>query len=1013
MKRFKIAAACLCLFVFSATAAHADPISATIAAWTAFTTGAPWLVVGFHVARAAAGFSMLLQALSKKPKMQNAGIKTQTSTGGSTAQTFILGKRATSGQLVAPLDTYGVDGKTPNAFLTYVIALGCIPGQTLSRLVLNDEYVPVAGNLSTIGGSSVQGYALGGIYTGNAWLRYYNGTQTAADPLLDAKFNGVDRPWTSDMVGKGICYAVLVFRFNREVLNSPPSVRFELNGIPLYDPRRDTTVGGSGAHRWGNPATYAQTTNPAVMLYNLHRGIALPDGGVYGGEADAEDLPLDSWFAAMNACDAMVNLDGGGTEPRFAAGLEVSLADEPADVMEALETACQAQQVEIGGVWKINVGGPALPVAFFTDDDILIDRDRTHDMFPGLTETYNGIQASHPLPSALWEMTDAPPRFNADWEEADDDRRLVADLQLPAVFSPTQAQRLMKSAIEEERRFRRHSLSMGPYGAVLEPLDAIAWYSVSEGYGHIDAEGNKVGKIFEVAQVNEGLRTLNVEIGLRERDSADFSWDVSDELPWIAAIPGAALPVAQAVPSLAISASSVGDATGAARRPAIVIQWDGADMPDVRGIMWEVRVKATGVIAARGSLSDITSNGVVIAEGVLPLTTYEIRAQLVVDRPTSWSAWIEITTLDIRIDYDDLAGSLVTAIETPLDEILKTNLQLQAYQRIQDALNYTGDGRSLQFATLQAINKGQDAIDRVDLIGAMNGEETAFVLNTDFVKVPVPADVGEGTVDVPMAGFISTTHAGIEKAHSDILIQGQAIGGLVSRYTLKVQNVGDTGNTAVAGMVFEAEGQTGTIGFFANNFFLADKDYNPAHYNDPEHPNSPIKYPFVYTSGQLYLNTNVNIAGDLVVDGTIKTNKLEVNAVTNFWTQSFGPFDNVGWIDSTTHLAQEVARVTFNPRGGRVRISFRIAIASGTRCAARIKVYRGEQNISGSMLFIVEEAFTTTITTYIYDNTLPTVSHDYWITCQTVDGQHIGDTGGGSVNADVIDCNITLESFKR
>ncbi|MBP2160256.1 MULTISPECIES: hypothetical protein [Asticcacaulis] len=105
----------------------------------------------------------------------------------------------------------------------------------------------------------------------------------------------------------------------------------------------------------------------------------------------------------MNDCDEPVAI-AGGTEKRFTAGLEISLSDEPADVMEALETACQAQQVEIGGVWKIRVGGPGLPLQFiaddagvlqpvFRDDDILMDRDRGLDVFPGLAGTYNGIQA--------------------------------------------------------------------------------------------------------------------------------------------------------------------------------------------------------------------------------------------------------------------------------------------------------------------------------------------------------------------------------------------------------------------------------------------------------------------------------------------------------------------------------------------------------------------------------------------------------------------------------------------
>ncbi|MBP2160257.1 MULTISPECIES: hypothetical protein [Asticcacaulis] len=259
MKKLKLILALVAVnCLVGAGVAHADPVTAAVATWVsgiATTVFGAGMSVAFAIHSAttfllrSVGMSLLSQALSKKPKARAAGIKTQTSTGGAVSQTFVLGRFATAGQLVMPLNTYGTDGKTLNAYLPYVIARGCIPRQRMSRLILNDDYAVVVPGQSLIGGSSVYGHAIKGIYDGNAWINAYDGTQVTADPLLTAKFGGdPDRPWEHTAVGRGRPYAVLVFRYNREVLNSPPTVRFEETGIPLYDPR-------DPAQSWENPAT--------------------------------------------------------------------------------------------------------------------------------------------------------------------------------------------------------------------------------------------------------------------------------------------------------------------------------------------------------------------------------------------------------------------------------------------------------------------------------------------------------------------------------------------------------------------------------------------------------------------------------------------------------------------------------------------------------------------------------------------------------------------------------------
>lgn len=592
----------------------------------------------------AVAMTELSHALQKKPDMPIAGIKTQTTAGGGTNPvSFILGRYATAGVAVCPAMSHGMSGsgKIPNAYLTYVIAISDMPGVTLNRLVIDGEY-------ATVGGTAHPDYGTPVAVKGKspaAWIKWYDGTQTVADPMLLSKYGSYpDRPWTSDMIGRGVTYAILTFGFDRQIFNSFPDVRFEVDGIPLYDPRKDDTAGGTGAQRWNNQATWAQTNNPMVMIYNIMRGVTLPDGAVvWGGGSGAADLPAAEWFAAMNACDAPVALAAGGTEPRYRAGYEVTVDTEPAAVIDELLKSCSGQVADIGGVWKPRAGGPGLPVYSFDDDGVIVSNPQDFDPFHGLDQTYNGVSATYPEPASIWEGKEAPPRYNAAYETADGGRRLIANLTLPAVPYGGQVQRLMRAYIEDERRFRRHVFSLPPGAAVIEPLDAVAWTSTRNGYA---------AKVFEVAEVSDDLMTLIQTVTIRERDAADYNWSTGYELPSLIVTPTTVMPAAQTVPSWAMTGVALDDAGAVARRPALKMTWDGAGQDDVTALEYEIR-RLGGAQVVAGVTTNVGSGVQIFAAGVLPSTVYEARARFVVNRPVAWTAWTQATTPAAYITLDD------------------------------------------------------------------------------------------------------------------------------------------------------------------------------------------------------------------------------------------------------------------------------------------------------------------------------------------------------------------------
>lgn len=593
--------------------------------------------------------SALSQALLAPDAPRQPGIATEVTTqGGTNPQSFVLGRYATAGNEVAPPMSHGETDGTPNAYLTYVHDLGDIAFTALNRLIVNDAYVPLSGAAHADYGTPMAG----DIPAGAGWAKVYDGTQTTADAMLVAKYvTYPDRPWSTDMIGRGVPYTILTFRYNREVWNALPRVRYEVDGIALYDPRLDTSVGGSGAHRWGQLGTYEFTRNPVVMIYNILRGIELPDGRIWGGEAGALDLPVTNWMAAMNVCDEAVSLSAGGTEPRYRAGLEVRVSEEPAAVIEELLKACSGQIVETGGVYRIRAGGVGLPVLSITDDDIIVTEAQSFLPFAPLGETYNGLHASYPEPEAFYSATDAPPVTNATYEAEDQGRQLIADLSLSAVPYGLQVQRLTDAWIKEERRLRRHRITLPPRAAKLEPLDSIAWTSAANGYS---------AKVFEVSAVADSFLTLNQTLMIRERDADDYAWDVADQRSVVVPDFGLVSPPAQSVVGLSVTAVAIEDATGTSRRPAIRVGWTTANIDDVEGVQIEVRVAATEEIVAQFQALDFSAGSVVTESGLVGSTEYQVRARYIVSgtRAVSWSSWTSITTLGVFLQNADFAGGV-------------------------------------------------------------------------------------------------------------------------------------------------------------------------------------------------------------------------------------------------------------------------------------------------------------------------------------------------------------------
>lgn len=671
------------LLAFS-SAAHAGPITLAVTGLlTAIGVGA---ATASFIATAAVGvlinvgIGLITRALRKKPDDAPAteasppsGVSGSIQVGGDNPLSFIMGIYATAGSLEYAA-TWGEtvlagdgENKTPNAFLVQVVSLADLPMTGMPGVFVDGEpgtlVAPIAGQESF--GLAVNQYRIGSL--DHLWVKFYDGTQTVVDPYLLNRFGTADvRPWTSDMVGRGVAHAIVTSRVNRELFTGIPQLKFVCLGMKLYDLRLDSTNGGSGTQRWNDQSTWAFSSNLAVMTYNVIRGIYYGGTWVYGGQnLAAARLPAASWIAAANVCDQFMPVAGADSERQYRGGAEIFVNVPALDMVEEFLKGCNGHIAEIGGVYKMVCGAPAAASMSFTDDDVIITSKRSMDPFPGLENTYNGIHASYPEPREAWVNKDAPPRYNSTWEAQDDGRRLIADAVFSVVPYPTQVQRLMLSLIQANRRFRKHVITLPPEAWLLEPNDTVEWTSAHNGY---------IDKLF-IVQGIDGPPGYNQTLTILEVDPSDYDYDVDFELPDSVGVLTTVRPPPQAIVDwFATGITITGD--DGKQRAGILLQWDG-DQDDVRAVQFQVRLASDpDDIVHEGVTENVSRGAIKIAQNIFSSTAYEARGiyKPFSGRRTEWSTWLALTTPatpmnDLSVELDALGESARAAFKSEYQRI--------------------------------------------------------------------------------------------------------------------------------------------------------------------------------------------------------------------------------------------------------------------------------------------------------------------------------------------------------
>lgn len=350
--------------------------------------------------------------------------------------------------------------------------------------------------------------------------------------------------WKPTASFTGCSYLAITYKLDNKAWpqSIPSKVTTIVEGCPVYDPRSDSTVGGSGTHRYSDQSTWEYRNgagveigrNPALSMLTYLIGYRINGKLAWGMGVPISRVDLDNFKDYANVCEERVHAQDGSTVQRYTGDGIFSTADAHETVISAISAAMgSCKLTDVGGVYGF-VGGyddSLGPKQAFTGDDLVggIGSPSPYSWVPAgpARETYNIVRGRFANPAELYQL--------ADWgvvetENLPDQIPRTLTLDLGFVSRPETCQRIAKQFLLREAKTPGFfTATFGPRAFAVNVGSLVTLSLPQQGWN---------AKLFRVIEQHE-THDLLFPMTLREESSEVYAWDREEKpLPAVIRPPG-------------------------------------------------------------------------------------------------------------------------------------------------------------------------------------------------------------------------------------------------------------------------------------------------------------------------------------------------------------------------------------------------------------------------------------------------------------------------------------------
>jgi hypothetical protein len=347
----------------------------------------------------------------------------------------------------------------------------------------------------------------------------------SASSLLDETTN-----WTSDHKLSGLAYVALRFKWNQDAFNGLPEVRVTVRGKKVYDPRLDSTKGGSGSHRQDTASTWAYSNNSSLVLLDYLRnsryGKGLPN--------DAFETNYDSFKTSANTCDTQVTPYSGATadinlfETNAVIDSEKKVLENVRELLVPMRAIFNYTQ----GKYKVIIEGSGSSQLLLTKDNVVSEVKLQGE---SKSEKYNRVIGTFTNPEKDYQSDTVsyPPFDDSALDPADQHATMLSDdnntllersFDMLQVTSPYQAEEICENILKRSRNNLKAEVTVTSEALNLSIGDIVTATYDTAGFSA------KPFRVMSLAINSDSTVTL----GLEEHQDNFYTWESKSEAPTIA-----------------------------------------------------------------------------------------------------------------------------------------------------------------------------------------------------------------------------------------------------------------------------------------------------------------------------------------------------------------------------------------------------------------------------------------------------------------------------------------------